>query len=558
MAHANFVQVKEEMKDLEAKVDADFNNNSLLKLPFCVLYNHMCEIATRVLLDEKQLPFSVLSPYCYIFEKELDFTPLSPEESKKLSYEISLGDFRSLMECANLNIVFPFIHSRLYTLIRTSENESHLDYASEEIADLEIRDVVITNLSIPRISRLNSVEDRDFFISALRRIKKNEPINVTKCRNRISKLYSSISHSFIEEPLVPESFYTHIGFSTPSAFSEIRHAFCALSQTYIDAAWLVDSYLKENALYNSQTEKLLCTGLAMACLDSAVLRDLILNICRCNIGDYEKFCEFFFSGPDKNKNLSNTFMPPFWQINDKVYFMPGAVPTLLGTRNLLISIQNNPEKNTQYKFDAMISDLFEPALLSRAEKYFMEKGLSTAVGKIFKGGEIDMLVYCKDSHTVLTIQAKATLFPENARMVRRLDDRINEGIKQTSKFDALHDSEKAILYKSCFGEDINFAQVNHIRGVLTNSSFGSYKSWHNLEKQKIIPLNCNLLRNSLPSCKTLDELPEAIKRFIQHIVTTAKPEIRDKIFHLKGHTIHQKHIEADGVETLFKNGLAGG
>jgi hypothetical protein len=545
------------VRELEEKIDKEFRENPLMNQPFCVLYNLLCQTTTRQILDEGQIPFGYMEPFCFIFEHDLDFTPISLDESQNRAYEISLADFKRLIECANLNIVFPLIHSGVYSLERKSESESIIDYTDSEIENIELRDTILTNISLPRIApiRIAGLDFARFINSLIERKKKIEPI---KCKNHISKIYRLTKDHFIEEALVPDEVYIHIGFSESDAFLKIRNALCSLGKAYIDAAYIADKYIQAKEIYDTQAGNKIWSGLAMACIKNHELKEFVLDLCKCTSGDYEKFKEFFFCTPQRNKGISNKFMPPFWQIADDVYFMPCAVPTLLSTRNLLISIQNDAPKKHQYRYDESISKTFEPALLRRAEKHFKEKGYSTFTEKKYTGGELDLLVYCKESHTILTVQAKATLFPESARMVRRLEDRVIEAIEQTKNFDSLSESHKAEIFRSCFDSENDLASAHHIRGVLTNSSFGSYKSWRAIEGENVIPLNCNLLRNSLPNCKTLAQLPAAIKEFIDHSTDSVKKQINEISFNLKDHTIRQRNIDTSGVNELIKSGYMGG
>jgi hypothetical protein len=289
----------------------------------------------------------------------------------------------------------------------------------------------------------------------------------------------------------------------------------------------------------------------MAKLGAAELKRLVQALTGVSESDYDKFSEFFFCGEEKNSNLSLKFMPPFWIVSDDIYFCPALVPALLGTRNLLISILIDDDKNTKYSYDSLISHLFEPELLKRAQRHFESNGFCTDIESDYTGGEIDLLVFCKKSNTVMTVQAKATLYPESARMVRRLDDRIREAVDQTNRFDLLELEEKNKLFKKSFPGMDESAQINHIRAVLTNSSFGSTFSWQLLENKNIAPINCNLLKNVLPCCDTLTELPEKIEEFIYRIKSEIEITEEKKVFDLPGHTIYQRHVETHHMKNLY-------
>ncbi|EPO0504973.1 hypothetical protein ACT5LU_006557, partial [Pseudomonas aeruginosa] len=501
-------------------------------------------------IQEKQAPHSFAIPYTFVFERMNDFSPQSPESCDDFLRKLNPDDFKNLFACANLNIVIPFIRSKIYRFTRESSEKSTIDYADEITLKHEINDIIVTHLSLPVISN-QAHDSRPWLKSVVNRLKTNKPVNPTFYFDYISEQYKASENAFIEADIIPPDFYTQIGFSSADAFKKIRNAFICIGQIYNDITFIVYKYLEVNELKDSGDGDHHLQGLGMARLGAAELKFLVQKLTGVAESDYDKFSEFFFCGEGKNGSLSLKFMPPFWSISDDVYFCPALVPTLLGTRNLLISILIDDDKNTKYNYDGLISHFFEPELLRRAQRHFESNGFYTYLECDFTGGEIDLLVFCNKSNTVMTVQAKATLYPESARMVRRLDDRIREAVEQTKRFDKLEPKEKTSLFKKSFPSLDDSAQINHIRAVLTNSSFGSTFSWQLLESNKITPINCNLLKNVLPCCNVLTELPEQIEAFIAKIKSEIEITEEQKVFSLPGHTIYQRHVETHRMKNLY-------
>ncbi|MCE5988810.1 MULTISPECIES: hypothetical protein [unclassified Pseudomonas] len=539
------------MKILEPQVDTLFDTNPILELPFPHIYNHFCQIVMRDMLDNMELPYSTLIPYTFIFEKAKDFSNQSLESCTESGYHIKQEDFKNLFACANLNIVFPFIHNKIYSFTRKSENESFIDYFDQAAEDHELTDIILTNLSLPAVTRLER-SPKTLLDKIVYRLKSKRSIDPTAYYDYISKMYSSSQSAFVEADIIPDSFYNHIGFSSSEEFKKIRTAYMCLGQTYIDVSVVVDKYLTANALHDTPLGKKLWQGLAMAKMKHSELKKFIQKMTSASDADFDKFSEFFFCSQGEHTNISNKFLPPFWRIEEYVYFLPAAVPTLLGARNLLIAIQNDKSKNKKYKYDSMISNLFEPELLKRAEKHFKSNGFSTCLERNFEGGEIDLLVYCKNSHTIITIQAKATLYPESARMARRLDGRIEEAVDQTLRFDNLSIDAKSKIYKKAFPEIQAPDKVNHLRGILTNSGFGTTHSWQLLSKNNITPINCNILKNVLPECSSLLELPKKTQELIDKLKSECEVVEAPKIFELPDHTIRQRHVETRNMKSLYE------
>lgn len=539
------------MKNLEDQVDKLFDENPILTLPFPYIYNHFCQVAMRQILDEKEIPYSTVIPYAFIFNKVKNFSNQTLGSCTEVCYQIQREDFKNLFACANLNIVFPFLHSGIYNFNRTSDTECHIDYRDKKTEEHELSDAIVTQLSLPAIPALKR-SPRTLFDRILKRLKKEESVNPINFYEYISTMYSCPENAFIEADIIPDEFYIHIGFSSGHEFKKIRNAFVCIGQTYIDTSFVVDKYIEVNELYNTPLGDRLWEGMAMAKLKHADLQALIQKLTNATDADYEKFTEFFFCGEGQNTNLHNKFVPPFWRIEDDVFFFPAIVPTLLGARNLLISIQNDKAKSKNYKYDSMISKLFEPELLKRASIQFEKNGYSISLEKNFNGGEIDLLVYCEKSRSILTIQAKATLYAESARMAKRLDDRVSEGVDQTLRFDNLCQESQLELFKKAFPKVENMEDVKHIRAILTNSGFGTTNSWQLLESHDITPLNCNLLKNVLSECESLLDLPEKTKLHIKNIKDNAEIIETMKVFDLPGHTVRQRHVDIQHMKKLYE------
>jgi hypothetical protein len=546
--------MKTEIGTLESLVDAHFDANPVLSLPFGVLFNFMSEIATARLIEEGNIDVNFLIPLMFIFERDLDLTPLSLEVCRDGFDEIAAlhPAAMDLMKCANLNIVFPFIHSGVYTYKRLDKHTSLVDYTSADACRAELVDSVLSNLSIPIIPPVKVDGVQDHWISVKRRLERREVPNVLKSTAYIEKIYEAISNSYREAVLVPDTFYSNLGFTDASAFRKIRQALCAICYAYMQTAIAVSRYCKGRQL-GDDVEFALRKGLSMAVEPKSSIRNITLKLTGAKESDFNKFGEFFFENGSTRSSISKRFLPPFWDLGDCFYFCPGAAFMSMSVRNLLITVQNHPPFSEKYHFHEQISDLFEPMLLERAKHHFETNGYAVVLEKKIPGTDIDLLAYCAKSNTLLTVQAKATLYPEGARMVRNLDGRINEGIEQLGKFDRLSQKERIRIINDCFpgaGEK----EPQHMRGILTNSSFGTYKSWEQMERKEIIPINCNILRHVLPQCADLTELPKQTKNYIDSCLALVNFEIKDKTFEIGDQKILQKNLDFD-IRKLYEKGL---
>lgn len=222
--------MKDDVGALEILVDSHFEKNPILSLPFCVLYNFVCEIAAVQLVEKGTVGVEFLNPLVFIFERDLDLTPLSLDESRARHQEIVDLDqaFTDLMKCANLNIVFPFIHAGVYRYDRIETNTSTVDYTSAGACRAELLDSVLSNLSIPMIPAIKPVGAREYWLGLKRRLDRRETPDVIKGINYIERIYAAMAESYREAQIVPDEFYNSLGFSSGGAFRSVRQALCAI------------------------------------------------------------------------------------------------------------------------------------------------------------------------------------------------------------------------------------------------------------------------------------------------------------------------------------------
>lgn len=537
------------MDRLEAHVDELFENNKILEMPFLHIFNHLCEIAMRNVLDSTGTLHEIVVPYTFIFEKLSDFSAQSRRQCNEAFYGIDREKFRLLYACANLNLVFPFVHSGVYSFLRVNEAESRIDYTDDHSLDSELKDIILTELSLPMLRNIKT-DLNSILGSVTRRLRYRKSIQPCCYETYIQNMFNLFGDPFEEADIVPEEFYLQIGFSSLLAFKNIRAALIFLCRTYIDIAYIVDKYIDVNNMDGTPDGNVAWEGLAMAKLSSVEMKRLICKISDASELDYEKFCEFYFCDKDGLTGLSSRFMPPFWIVEGHIYFSPAIAMIMLSTRNLLISIQNDRSKNRKYQYDKMISHYFEPALLRRAQHEFSSASYIARCERIYNGGEVDLIIYCKKSHTIMSVQAKATLYPESARMVRRLDDRVKEGVEQILRFDSLGEASRTSFFRNVFPEVEDLRSVKHLRAILTNSGFGSKFSWELLGQYDIIPLNTKVIAEVLPGCSSLLDLSDAVKDYIEELKERAVVLESEKVFELPGHTIRQRHVEFDDLTSV--------
>ncbi len=191
------------------------------------------------------------------------------------------------------------------------------------------------------------------------------------------------------------------------------------------------------------------------------------------------------------------FFPPFLRLDDALLFSPHAVKRMMPERNLLYSLL----KTDQKKFDNIVSDYLEPALLAdAAECLSLLPSVEIKANVDWERGEIDLLVLHAKSKSALQIQAKAAVPPEGARMIAQIESRTMEAVKQIRRFMDLEENQKDAVCSRAFGTDLT--GLSWTSGVLVRTCLGTEKSWESISG--CIPLNPIILRSSVKKMLEMD------------------------------------------------------
>lgn len=66
-----------------------------------------------------------------------------------------------------------------------------------------------------------------------------------------------------------------------------------------------------------------------------------------------------------------------------------------------------------------------------------------------------------------------------------------------------------------------------------------------MEAEKIVPLNCNILRHVLPRCAGLSDLPKEIDKYVEGCIDLVSARILGKVFEIDSQAILQKNLDFD-------------
>jgi hypothetical protein len=179
------------------------------------------------------------------------------------------------------------------------------------------------------------------------------------------------------------------------------------------------------------------------------------------------------------------------------------------------------------RFDNVVSRWMEPALVAEAASLFRSiPGISIVQNHGWGQGEIDLLVYSSDQNAALHIQAKAALPPEGARMVKALEDRVAEGLRQLNIFRCLPQTRVDAILSSALKQ-----RVEHVRvydALLCISSYGTHRVWSRLGD--VAPLNPLIIAGIVQRIEKTSGQPslagirKASMEIVEEIVRGVNPE----------------------------------
>ncbi|WP_288129683.1 hypothetical protein [Microbulbifer sp.] len=529
---------------IESEVDRQFEGNPILKLPLIELFYLIANTGSlRLVENSGELPF-LFSPFTFVFEKmeDVDFYPVS--DLVKNWQKIDLHDFNSLMQCANLNIVFPHLHRGIYTFEVESEDHVSICYKSDKIKRFEHLDIILSNLSLPTI-RNSTKHQKEFVRSIIPRLKRKEMVQPLMCKSYIKKVYADSQIKFSEAGLVSDDFFCDLGFFSKCDFQSIRDAFCAIFEVYNDAIRYTYRFLEGNDLFGTEFEDKLYAPLPLAAVPEDYLKRLILEVSKCSEESYEIFSKLFFTPAGELGGCSRTHFPPLVNFNGNVVFFSGISIGLMSTRNLISRLIEGQHKLNDVSFDSVLSKHLEPALIERACIQFLENGYQVLPNKKTFDSEVDLLVYCERSDTCLVIQAKAPIYPDSARNLSSIDGRVREACEQVLRFRSLSESKKLAVVKSAFPQVKVAGAPDFIYGILVNGSFGSYKSWEKMESEGVIPINCNILRNTLVHGSDLSQLGGRVLEYFERLLKLEVETPKTINFQIGKYTITQYTSDFD-------------
>jgi hypothetical protein len=144
-------------------------------------------------------------------------------------------------------------------------------------------------------------------------------------------------------------------------------------------------------------------------------------------------------GGECPKWIKSGYFPPFQNLGERTIFSPAVLLVMMTNRNGIYVCSKKNEK----VFHDVVSKRMEPKLVEDFLSVVpLDGGWECGKSVDFPGGEIDLVLFHRGFNIALQIQAKGSIAPEGAVLVRNFESRCEEGVGQLRRFDALSEEEK--------------------------------------------------------------------------------------------------------------------
>ena len=236
---------------------------------------------------------------------------------------------------------------------------------------------------------------------------------------------------------------------------------------------------------------------------------------------------------DRHKHAGGGYFPPILKVDNGYCLSPIAVKSFLSIRNALFAFQKRNVK----QFNNVVSSSFEPSLIESIVGAMSPfSNIEIRENKVWKSssaeGEIDLLVYSPSLNKALVFQVKAVVPPQGARMVKNVQGRISEAVKQIVRFKRLPTEEKERIISDSVGSPVSNIEVIDV--ILSSSCLGSVDAWLEIKRENICGINYPLLKlliyESLKDGNTdlLFNIREWTKETLDKLIDDSKVHWEDK------------------------------
>lgn len=413
-------------------------------------------------------------------------------------------DLRFLYVYSHLCELLPEIRRGSWVVTRSSESGFALSHPSDEFAAFEARDIVLSELALTSAFR-PSIDLRLQFDSEVQRL----PTLSAGFQMSAMKAYFDWHLATVQEqPLFHDAAMRAAFDVSIESFLRFRAVWMAWAEFILgmtDALGRRMEADRGDALAAREFPEW-----QVPCLSANFVEGTSLALTGIDAAEWDRLMRIFVYCDDP-PNAGDGFFPPLHRLDGGrvLLFSADAIQAMLPMRNLAYALNQTDRE----RFDNLLSDHLEPTLIADASAVLATiPGVEIGQHINWERGEIDMVAVDVEDGFVLTVEAKAPIPPQGARMTAATQSRVSEGLAQIARFRELDVDEQRGIISRGIGRDLAGAQIEF--GLLARCCLGTAVVWEALGD--VVPFNLELLRIAVANLADrgarLAELPGELVR----------------------------------------------
>lgn len=440
-----------------------------------------------------------------------------------------LGKYKALCN------LMPAIHKENINIYRINKilNSIHLDYKEEVYLAYECRDILFTrinlicdfNIKFNGIKGLRGIAKK-YYSGGYINIDFNALLFMYKRKfNKVYNHYKGYSYLLCDDFLYSVGGFYLIDFNK---FLTSMHCINGIEKDLVKSivlkegnVFLDEDKLDKNILrfYNKK-------------MDYSIFKKSICSFSGVKEENFEKIIKYFLINYDEDGacNLSgDDYIVPFLKKEGILYFNTIFNVKMISPRNLIYAMNKYSNLIARDKVYNSHSKKLELKFLKFMRAMFESYGLNFYEGKNWKiskkiKGEIDAIVVCNVSKTLLIIQTKTVIAASNYRTVSNLQSNMYVAIEQIQRFNDLDSNIKNQILKEIIGEDIS--AYNIVNCVNSDGGIGTALIWDKLYRLNIVPFNMAIIVKYFNEHKDLLNFKTRMYLMIEELTKSVKPELR--------------------------------
>lgn len=359
------------------------------------------------------------------------------EDAAQVNEEIKV-DIRSIIEYGQICTVMDRVHKGEFCET-ISDGQVSLHFKDEEAFSFEAEDVLISELSLPHFLQPKNVIDLSYVFRLGSGEAHFEPAKVAKL---VADQRKELGINDNDIEYLDDFSDVVLGVSNED-YRSLKSSVLAFAIFIESVSKLLQEAIQRGILSGAKVNSNLIFWRA-PCLKRS---DLISVLAKSASVAPEIACAFVdnFSmtvGKECPRWVKGGYFPPFQVLGERVILSPVVLLVMVSNRNAIYVCSKKNEKI----FHNVVSQRMEPKLVKDFVSQLPNDGGWEYKGSIdFPGGEIDLVCFHAGLNLALQIQAKGSIAPEGAVLVRNFESRCEEGVDQLRRFEAIPRDEQLDL-----------------------------------------------------------------------------------------------------------------